>query len=423
MNQAQEQWINSRESYLISVVTPVFGGGVKAGELKCQPTIRNSSVRGHLRFWWRATRGAVYKDVSELRKREAQIFGDTKESSRVKIWVSPSSPKQSSDQIELKNVNLPSYVIFPYREFYKKNPSFSFDLPYTFELNIQLQDDDLKKELDPALWAWINFGGIGSRTRRGCGSLYCDTFSPEKTDTVDLKAWYRKNLVDYELKLEPNPEREWPTLSNEIQIQRPNDQGIISAWGKVINVYKKFRGTPGFKKRSLWPEADSLRNITDMAVERHKQVHPKGKSRDELFAFPRAQLGLPIIFRFKQDPKHWLKLPQEWEPYDTTLKPKGKNRLASSLITKVIALNEKKGVGAFIKLNQPQIKELELSITVDDKESDHKKQTADQIKNKPISERDIYKKLHYWKNPMGSTDDVIEAFFKSDEVKEWKKGR
>ncbi|MFU1798618.1 type III-B CRISPR module RAMP protein Cmr1 [Paenibacillus azoreducens] len=426
LEQAQKKQI--KDSYLISVVTPVFGGGVKAGELKSRPTIRNSSIRGHLRFWWRATRGAAYKDISELRKREAQIFGDTKTSSRVKIWVESNSFRQNSSE-ETLDLEILSYVTFPFKE---EIPSFK--LPYIFQLNIEFQPSKfltskvLKEELDPALWAWINFGGIGSRTRRGCGSLYCSHFSPNSSMT-NLETWYRDKVLNYQLKLEPQPEREWPTLSNELQIQKPSDTSTISSWQDAIRVYKEFRAMPnksGSKRRSFWPEADSLRRKTKMSNTRHEEPKPEGKK--EFYAFPRAQLGLPIIFQFKQDKGYEYKPLHQWEPLKMILKPKQKNRLASPLIVKSIALDEKTGVGAFIKLNQPRIKKLELKIiakkpknTGDKVFADHKTKTAQLIK-KPILENDIYKKLRYVDNPLGSTDDVIEAFFKSKGVEQWKKG-
>ena len=45
------------------VITPLFGGGVTPNEKDPVTTVRGSSVRGHLRFWWRATRGGEFVGI------------------------------------------------------------------------------------------------------------------------------------------------------------------------------------------------------------------------------------------------------------------------------------------------------------------------------------------------------------------------
>lgn len=50
----------------VQLVTPMFGGGVVAREVDESHPIRETSIRGQLQFWWRATAGAKY-DNSEAR--------------------------------------------------------------------------------------------------------------------------------------------------------------------------------------------------------------------------------------------------------------------------------------------------------------------------------------------------------------------
>lgn len=38
------------------LITPMYGGGVKAGRVDCKMPIRASALRGQLRFWWRLLR-------------------------------------------------------------------------------------------------------------------------------------------------------------------------------------------------------------------------------------------------------------------------------------------------------------------------------------------------------------------------------
>jgi len=58
-------------AYTVRVITPILSGGSEPMHNDIATLIRGPSVRGHLRFWWRATRGAVFSAVADLRKREA----------------------------------------------------------------------------------------------------------------------------------------------------------------------------------------------------------------------------------------------------------------------------------------------------------------------------------------------------------------
>jgi CRISPR/Cas system CMR-associated protein Cmr1 (group 7 of RAMP superfamily) len=82
------------QSYKIEVITPIFGGGVKAGEPDTQMPIRASAIRGQLRYWWRFLAKAENKKWSneDLFEKEREIWGGMAEegedfSSKVKIRI------------------------------------------------------------------------------------------------------------------------------------------------------------------------------------------------------------------------------------------------------------------------------------------------------------------------------------------------
>ena len=97
---------------------------------------------------------------------------------------------------------------------------------------------------------------------------------------------------------------------------------------------RDFRQKPGIARfgrwpspgRSKWPEPDSIREITGMHS-RSTRGHrcndhiPNNKAR---VSFPRAQFGLPIIFKFKDE--------RCGDPYQTELLPSGYKRVASPII-------------------------------------------------------------------------------------------
>ncbi|WP_025721208.1 type III-B CRISPR module RAMP protein Cmr1 [Paenibacillus sp. 1-18] len=424
------QIANLHNVYDITVVTPMFGGGYLAGQIDTEELVRTGTVRGQLRFWWRATRGAAYENVYELRKREVEIFGDTSRPSCVKIWIEQTTSKSTG------RIHFPKYALYSAGaevDIAKKN-SIEHTIGHTFKLHIIYKQpfDDItksmdleeieRKEIEPALWAWINFGGVGARTRRGCGSLYCEGISPtiDNCTHENFLPWFDKQIEKYDLNLlQANQSREWPTLCKHIKF-RPHTEGIQDAWNEAIEAYRLFRRRANKGKdkhkpgRSHWPEADSIRTITGMAHPKHKKKCPASKP-DKLIAFPRAQLGLPIIFEFKQkmdedkslsyeelrNRKRW-----EKEPYKTQLVPKNKDRLASPVILKPLACSPHKSLGIVAVLNQPMLEGVDLE--------------ANGRTVKQVGTKEIYPDVSYDDNPMQDNKKVymsaVEAFLNSKEV-------
>jgi CRISPR-associated protein Cmr1 len=71
------------KEYQISLITPLFGGGVEAGKPDETLPIRGTSIRGQLQFWWRATRGAGFSTCEELFDRHAEVWGKTERASPI----------------------------------------------------------------------------------------------------------------------------------------------------------------------------------------------------------------------------------------------------------------------------------------------------------------------------------------------------
>ncbi|MHC1990515.1 type III-B CRISPR module RAMP protein Cmr1 [Bacillus safensis] len=393
-----------KEPLTIHLVTPMFGGGPQSNSIDQDRPIRESAIRGHLRFWWRATRGAVCKNANELSKREAEIFGHTEQASQIQVvthYEKDEVKRNSKVFFKKKNHPFPRYVLSNMKD----------ETPYLikaqFSLNIRLSKKTtdfelIKKEVEAALWAWINFGGLGSRTRRGCGSLYCKQFSPyNKRTKSQLEKWFEQKLLEYDIQL-PASSREWPTLSREFKVQA-FPSSMISSWQSVIQTYETFRrrSNPNKKRgRSCWPEADTIRLLTGKAKSGHHIPYPKEKPF-KYQAFPRAQFGLPIQFRFA--PKDSGK-----DPDPVTLLPKGKDRLASPLILKPLAINQEESVGMVMVLHQPKIEALSLL-------GDRK------LLPDVTDEQSIYPTATYSKNPLqdesGRThSSAIQAFLHSKEV-------
>jgi CRISPR-associated protein Cmr1 len=212
---------------------------------------------------------------------------------------------------------------------------------------------DFAKQVEPALWAWVNFGGLGSRTRRGCGAIVCKSLVPKNLDELIAKL---KTFLQ-----EPNAQvREWPTLAAAFLVGKEQNQSL-DAWNEVIDRFRHFRQgvglgrNPGEKPnrpgRSRWPEPETIRRVTRQRLSRHSRLTDIPDD-----AFPRAELGLPIVFHFQE----------QGDPSDTVLYPandsegKKRERMASPLILKPLALQSGKAVPLILWLKTPALTGVDL---------------------------------------------------------------
>ena len=124
---------HSREPFLrldIDVTTPLFGGGAEAGVPDGDSPVRASSVRGNLRFWWRALYGAACADSAELFRAEAALWGQTSRANddsarpsavEVEIAIRARGELKSHTALmeDLRRERIPSvglaYALFPFQ--------------------------------------------------------------------------------------------------------------------------------------------------------------------------------------------------------------------------------------------------------------------------------------------------------------------
>ncbi len=78
------------ETFKLRVLTPMFMGGADScGE----PELRAASIRGAMRFWFRAIAGAVTSDPKEVYRLESEVFGNTEQRSKVVVRVRKDTEK------------------------------------------------------------------------------------------------------------------------------------------------------------------------------------------------------------------------------------------------------------------------------------------------------------------------------------------
>ena len=226
-------------------------------------------------------------------------------------------PSDKKERSKSKNNNLKpyAYVLFPMDSEEKREKTLLIKEGLTWTLQWRLgekaNETDREQVLETLRW-WANFGGIGARTRRGCGAFVVKDSS--------------------------NPVFKQPLSVDEVMqagcklVLRPSTNHALLAWKEAVQRLRDFRQGVGIGRnhpssdttkpagRSRWSEPDEIRRITRTHSDRHKPEHPAG----DLFA--RGVFGMPIIFHFVGGD----------EPADTTLQPKRKERMASPLIIRPV---------------------------------------------------------------------------------------
>ena len=315
----------------LKFITPMFGGGTttrKAGEgsqfKDCDEVtpVRGASIRGQLRFWWRATSGAWCKDIKDMREREDALFGraaktvdgESRGPGAVGLLVDSKGLGQPEPRRimtfergyaqALDNARGLAYGAFslaPQREDANRGHTtpgvlHEFRSTSAFSLIITCPEKD-REELLLALSAWVAFGGLGGRTSRGFGRI---------ADAADSRELYGANEVLAKVKAKGNAlVSDVPHLSADERhyVHAPMDHN-----GALFELqwFRQGRGTGGRNKgeqknrpgRSRWPDADYIRKITNRSDPNHRQPLTSVEK------FSKAMFGLPIVFHFqsKSDP-------------------------------------------------------------------------------------------------------------------------
>jgi len=117
------------------LITPLFGGGVKAGEVDRAMPIRPTAIRGHLRFWWRLLQGQGIKP-DELFEKECSLWGGISEpaptASRVAVQVKAAT---ADKMIPANGKGIPRYALI--LEPGKRGEVELLEAPYEFQVTLR----------------------------------------------------------------------------------------------------------------------------------------------------------------------------------------------------------------------------------------------------------------------------------------------
>ena len=158
-------------TFTCETITPMFMYGAD----NKTPELRPASIKGVMRFWWRAINGNLPLD--KLKKQEDEIFGSTDRRSKVIIYpieiisesdfeISP-TPHHKTGYCNQNNKNC-FYINKQCMKANKKRAKiYEFNIKISIKNNKYLNKDSLMElfKLSTLL------GGFGQRSRRGFGSI------------------------------------------------------------------------------------------------------------------------------------------------------------------------------------------------------------------------------------------------------------
>lgn len=334
----------------LRTITPTFMYGAD-GET---PEIRSQSIKGLLRFWYRALSGQ--NDIDKLHREEGKIFGSTDEkigSAKVNVRVkngfiinrdkiSGTEKRKDWQRVSKSDNNFSgtNYLYYSIKMGSKVEGEKIFKeaiLPgHEFTILLSSEEQEALEKAVCALWCLVYFGGIGSRSRRTAGSLEVLTsknvdFNNEKLPSFFLEAKDAKDVVDF---LMDNFEK----MQNFVKTKETNK--FSNLYGATIDV----------KPYEAWNYAvEGLGN-------NYKNFRAQNKREKIGFGLP--VIGLPVIVINKKI-----------------------ERRASPLILKVLKSNQKqKYFGLAVRLQGLFYPNLNISTEVIDKFTENLKWEGAELK-------------------------------------------
>lgn len=160
----------------LEVVTPMFLGGANTTDAE----LRVPSIKGMLRFWWRATCGI--ESLEEMKEKEATIFGSTDQKASFSMKfeglnnikaIKSNLPPGKKFQVEGKTfrIGIIDYLAFGIRDRKKGYTRQHFPSSSQFKLKFYFYNRDYEQSLINAFYSFIDNGGLGAKSRNGFGSL------------------------------------------------------------------------------------------------------------------------------------------------------------------------------------------------------------------------------------------------------------
>ncbi|MGC8988489.1 MAG: type III-B CRISPR module RAMP protein Cmr1 [Verrucomicrobiia bacterium] len=169
----------------IEIITPLFNRGA----YQDTPEIRVPSIRGMVRWWFRALGGSAddEKEVFGGMKRFGRRFAHEVRASKLVFRVTHLEARIAPD---------PGIPILPHKQGGQASPQAAFQPGARFHLEVFSRLDplppQLQRKVENALEAWLLLGALGMRANRGGGNVW-----PADNTAPNTPAELRQRLVEH----------------------------------------------------------------------------------------------------------------------------------------------------------------------------------------------------------------------------------
>ncbi|TVM02763.1 MAG: type III-B CRISPR module RAMP protein Cmr1 [Candidatus Brocadia sp. WS118] len=307
-------------------ITPIFLAGAIPGKVDLRPP----SLKGLLRFWWRAMNG--YRDRDELKRDEAEIFGGSGEDvgrSKVLIRIAPVDdvskftgrdiqkdcgiqwnfdPKQ---RVLIGSHRGIGYLLYSTAlnksEFLKARDGAQNG--FRFRVVFSAQKDSYLRHALAAFWALAYLGGIGTRNRRGGGNIAITGID----DPMDI---LKSTQLNFEMTAQNRQE-----LALGLQTNLQRAKSIVNN-GKMDHFIHEYSNL-SFSRAIISPEPFDtwVKALNDVGI-----LFFNFRSQNSHHILESAVFGLPVRHGSKSVKGKW--------------KGEGLDRRSSPLIFKIIHTND-----------------------------------------------------------------------------------
>ncbi len=291
----------------LKTVTPLFLAGA---EPRGEPELRAASLRGALRFWLRALLGGVLgdKDLNALRQAESAVFGSTEMASPVVVRITHCPLKSEPFSALASSKSGVAYLFFAARG--TKTERERSAIPANERLQLKLEErvglgkaeGEVLQWAYAALWLLTHLGGLGSRSRRGAGSLQVTEVIEQPESLKDLPPLTVSAKTPEELaeKLKDGLKRlrQFAGTPQTLPVTAPSTFDVLhpdvcrvwvvnkefEAWGEALDAFGS--AFQQFRSRRK-PDYDLVKKALQ-----HQQSTPIDQP------IQRAAFGLPIVFYY-----------------------------------------------------------------------------------------------------------------------------
>jgi len=197
------------------------------------PELRAPSIKGAMRFWWRAMNGHL--PLNELKAKEDEIFGGTdgksniliqcpREKNFLKEWNPKENhqlPKHEGNYRYSRNipVNILQYLAYGVYDYRKGFTSGFFSVNQKFDIRVKFRSRDNLDEVVNAFVLLAYVGGLGSKSRNGYGKLAIIEAIDSDGKQVTISKW-KSFFKEESLRKKEKPK--FTSISREVSIYSDN---------------------------------------------------------------------------------------------------------------------------------------------------------------------------------------------------------